>query len=184
MLNSKGRFPFVDDAILRRNLNQVFDDIIDFISIMDGFNESIQVNFRRAVILYTAAIVEALLHYIVEKKVDPLEFEEDEWRFDGDVHVCHRYQNEEGREMQVVCGHRFKKKIPITRSTQFKTILKVANDNSLVSADLLKEIDKIRELRNRIHLASLDDIEKKYTKATLNNVFEVARKVVKIAQKV
>ncbi len=86
--------------------------------------------------------------------------------------------------MQVVCGKRFKKKISITRSTQFKTILEVANANLLVGDTLSKEIDKIRKLRNRIHLVSLDSIEKKYTKSTLNNVFEVARKVVKLAQEI
>ena len=184
MSDDEGRFSFIDDEILRQNLNQVFSDIVDFTSIMDGFNEeSIQINFRRAVILYTAAIIEALLHYIVEKKVDPLEFEEDEWRFDGDVHVFHRYQDEDGRDIQVVCGRRFKKKIPITRGTQFKTMIKVSNEHSLITDSLAQEIDKIRKLRNRIHLASLDDIEKKYTKPILNNVFEIARKVVKVAQK-
>jgi len=185
MSDDEGRFSFIDDSILRENLNQVFDDIVDFTSIMDGYNEeSIQINFRRAVILYTAAIIEALLHYIVEKKVTPLEFEDEEWRFDGDVHVSHRYEDENGRKMQVVCGKRFKKKISITRSTQFKTILEVANANLLVGDTLSKEIDKIRKLRNRIHLVSLDSIEKKYTKSTLNNVFEVARKVVKLAQEI
>ncbi len=94
MSDDEGRFSFIDDSILRENLNQVFDDIVDFTSIMDGYNEeSIQINFRRAVILYTAAIIEALLHYIVEKKVTPLEFEDEEWRFDGDVHVSHRYED-------------------------------------------------------------------------------------------
>ncbi len=91
--DEKGRFAFIDDKTLRENLNRVFADIIDFTSIMDSYSENIQNNFHRAIILYTAAIIEALLHYIVEKKVKPLEFEDEEWCFEGEPHVSHRYKN-------------------------------------------------------------------------------------------
>lgn len=179
-----GRFSFIDDKILRQNLNQVFDDIVDFTSIMDSFTEeSIRINFRRAVIIYTSAIIEALMHYIVERKVKPLEFEDDMWSYVGNPYICHNYVDDEKREIQIICGKRFKKKKKITRNTQFKQINKVALDQKLITPTLFELVEEIRCLRNRIHLASLENIEKKYSKPVLNRVFDTARKIVKLAQK-
>lgn len=180
--DEKGRFAFIEDKTLRENLNRVFADIIDFTSIMDTYSENIQNNFHRAIILYTAAIVEALLHYIIEKKVRPLEFEDDEWRFEGDPHVCHRYIDEDGKNMQIVTGKRFKRKRQITKNTQFKQINDIALDKKLISSDLHKQIDEIRVLRNGLHLSSLEDIEKKHSKQILNKAFDTAREVTEIAE--
>lgn len=181
--DEKGRFAFIEDKILRENLNRVFADIIDFTSIMDSYNENIQNNFHRAIILYTAAIIEALLHYVIEKKVRPLEFEEEEeWCFDGDPHICHRYQDADGKNMQIITGKRFRKKKKITKNTQFKQINNIALDKKLISSDLHKRIDEIRVLRNGLHLASLEDIERKHSKQILNKAFDTAREVVEIAE--
>lgn len=184
MANEKrDRFAFIKDKTLRENLNQVFTDITDFASIMYSYNENIQNNFSRAIILYTSAIVEALMHYIVEKKVTSLELDECEWCYDGEPHVCHRYKDDKGREIQIIAGKRFKKNKKITKNTQFKQINCIALSKKIITKSLYEEVDKMRALRNRIHLTSLEDIEKKYSKQNLNEAFETARKVVEIAEK-
>lgn len=177
----RDRFVFIKDQTLRENLNQVFLDITDFSSIMYSYGKNIQNNFSRAIILYTSAIIEALMHYVIEKKIPSLESDEIEWCFEGNPHVCHTYKDK-GREIQIIAGKRFKKKKKITKNTQFKQINCIALDRKIISKNLHDEIDEIRELRNRIHLSSLKDIEKKYTRETLNRAFETARKVVELAE--
>lgn len=176
------RFDFVKDELLRKNLNEIFIDIIHLLDLSEKHPDPIQTNLRRAVLMYTASIIEALVHYIVAKGVSPLEYEEEEWKFDGNPHVCHEFEDENGRKAQIVCGKRFKKHIAITRSTQFKPILKVASDHNLISSALCERVDQVRQLRNRIHLAGLQELEKKYPQEMLEEVFGVAREITVVAE--
>lgn len=172
------RFKFIKNETLRKNINIVFSDIVDFTTIIGSYEENIQNNIRRAIILYTAAIIEALLHHLVEELVKPLEFSENEWVWEkGDPHVYKK-----SKDSEIIIGTRRKKKKKITKTTQFQAINQIALENEIVSKKLYEEIEDVRKLRNGIHLISLQDIENKYSKELLNKVFETARKLVKIAE--
>lgn len=179
---NKGRFNFITEQVLRDNLNQVFSDILSFVSIMDTYSEELQINFRRAIIIYTAAVIEALIHYLIEKKVKPLEFDEDEWKMLGNPHIMHEYHDKDNKKIQIICAKRYKKKRKITKSTHFKQLNNFALSKSIISESLFNEIEKVRKMRNRIHLAPLEDVENKYTKHALNTVFETAHKVVQLVE--
>ena len=55
-------------------------------------------------------------------------------------------------------------------------IVKIYNE------EMFKKIDKIRKLRNQIHLMKLEGIDRKYSKKQLDEVFEISRELFKIIE--
>jgi hypothetical protein len=47
---------------------------------------------------------------------------------------------------------------------------------------MFKSIDKIRKLRNQIHLMKLEDLDRKYSKKQLDDIFNISRKLFKIIE--
>lgn len=53
----------------------------------------------------------------------------------------------------------------------------LCKEHGLVSASLYKDVDKVRVLRNRLHIGTLKKVEGDYSKNDLEFVFGVARAV-------
>jgi hypothetical protein len=47
---------------------------------------------------------------------------------------------------------------------------------------MFKNIDKIRKLRNQIHLMKLEDLDRKYSKKQLDDIFKISGNLFKIIE--
>ncbi|MBL4644747.1 MAG: hypothetical protein JKX80_02680 [Candidatus Pacebacteria bacterium] len=167
-------FPFVGDTALRGNLDKAFDYIVDLISLSesDDFSELTKSSFRQTIIIYTSAIIEALLLHFLKSNFNEAELVLEKWEL-VDIKVLY----EVDANHKIVTGHhklkRTKRKLQKLNLDGINSILK--SKNSIAPA-LCTNIDKVRDLRNDQHFGTHTSI-KMYTKKDLEFVFSVAGKV-------
>jgi len=134
------------------------------------------VSLRKTIIIHTASIVEALLLWKLKEvsKTEKIEMR-DEWKY-LDIRILYKINDSE----EVVAGNRKKDKEDISRLDFIKITLLCKEHKIIRSDDLKIEIDKLRELRNKLHLGGLTEIEKEYRKSDVEFCFSVARRVKKL----
>lgn len=172
-------FPFIDDEILKFNLDTAFNHILVLVSLTLSPNSNYQTtisSFRKDIIIHTAAIIEALLLWKLKKvcKTNNIELFDD-WKY-FDISVLHKIDG----STQVVGGTR-KKIVKDMDKLDFLRITDLCFVYKIIKTEELKlEIHKVREYRNRLHIGGLRGIEKNYSNDDLNFCFDVAKKVKKI----
>ncbi len=79
---------------------------------------------------------------------------------------------------------RKKEKISINWNIDFNLLNTFAYKTAKIYDEkMFKNIDKIRKLRNQIHLMKLEDLDRKYSKKQLDDIFEISRDLFKIIEK-
>ena len=166
-------FPFVDDDALRANLDTAIQHTTELVAIADNYDKILSSSFRKTVIINTASIIEALLQWKLKKKVETKEVElSDEWKF-YDIKILHKINASE----EVVGAKRKKERKQVSK-LDFVRIIDLCVKHKIVTEHFSKDLHKVRELRNRLHLGGLEEVEKEYTKRDLNFVFGVAERVI------
>jgi len=56
----------------------------------------------------------------------------------------------------------------------------LCKENGIITDSIFKKVNKVRELRNKLHIGTLTVIEKDYSKKDLEFVFSVAREIKKL----
>jgi len=168
-------FPFVDDDALRANLDTALRHVTELVAIADNYDRILSSSFRKTIIINTASIIEALLLWRLKKKVKTKEIElSEEWKF-YDVKILHKINVSE----QVVGAKRKREKKQVSK-LDFVRIIDLCVKHKIVTEQFSKELHKVRELRNRLHLGGLEEVEREYTKRDLNFVFGVAERVISV----
>lgn len=175
-------FPFIsNNIILQRNLDMVFDHIIDLLVLSDseaykGRDKKIlRSSFRKTVIIYTASIIEALLLWKLKLEVKENKIElRDYWKY-VDIKTLF-----EINKFEEIIGSRRIKKVKDINRLRFFRIIDYCLKYNIISRELSEELHEIRDLRNRVHIGNLSELEKQYSQKDLNFVFSVTRKVKKI----
>lgn len=171
-------FIFIDDIVLRSNLDIALDHINELVTVSESKNyknRSIQISsFRKTIIIHIAAIIEAVLLWklktVSASKIIGLD---DEWKY-SDVKLLHKISDSE----EVIAGKRIKEKHLIGK-LDFLQLNRICFKHQIIkSSRLVKNIDKVREYRNRQHLGGLAAIEKKYSKSVVEFCFNVANQVI------
>ena len=176
-------FPFVTDQILQTNLNITFDHIVDLLALSLSpeykSKRALVSSLRKTIIIHTASTIEALLLWKLKSTCDQkcVKLDED-WKY-LDIKVI--YQIDDGHE--VISGLRKKEersidKLDFLRVTDLCVRLKI-----LKQKKLRENIDKVRALRNRLHIGGLQEIEKEYKKSDLEFCFKTAKKIKDILRK-
>ncbi len=174
-------FPFIQDSILQQNLDMVFDHILELILVIETSNNLSSTSissFRKTLIIYTASIVEALLLYKLKLfiKSDILieKDKKNKWVY-PDVKVLHKLP---GSTDEIIAGTRKIKEIE-TRvdKINFEGLVTHCKINDLITEDLYREIKKLKNLRNRLHIGGLKEIEKGYSEKDLKLAFSAAQRL-------
>ena len=55
---------------------------------------------------------------------------------------------------------------------------KIAKRCNLFNEQLFKKSEKLRKVRNKIHLATLAEIDNKYSQSDIDDVFEIAKDII------
>ena len=183
-MKKNSNFPFIKNSILRKNLDIVFDHIIELISVSESnkYENTIISSFRKTIIVYTATIIEALLLWKLKEKVkgNDVELKED-WRY-KDVRKIHTLEKDPLEEI-IWC-----KRIKETEKKKISKLNLVETNRlckkyKIITENDFKNIEKVRELRNKLHISGLKRLEKGYTKKDLEFVFGVAKRVKELVSK-
>lgn len=172
-------FPFVSDKTLQYNLDLIFAHIVDLLALSEsdqykGEEKKLLVgSLRKTIIIHTGSIIEALLLWKLKQFCKTKKVEMDyEWKY-RDIRVLYKISNSE----EIVAGTRKKERLDVDRLDFIKITL-LCRSYGIINSDELKlYIDKVRKLRNKLHIGGLTHIEKEYSKNDLEYCFGVAKKV-------
>jgi hypothetical protein len=177
-MSTPSNFSFVSDRIIRENLEIAFDHLIEllFLSESTGYSNTLKSSFRKTVIIYTASIIEALLFWIIKinKTEEEISGKSTEFKIIKTLYPINK-------EERIVLGKDYLKKNKCRfEKLNLDQINDICKKHNLISKDLFGKIDKVRRLRNRLHISTLKVLENEYSKTDLEFVFSVAREVKKL----
>ncbi len=176
-------FSFVDEDILRSNLNQASDHVVKLVSLSlskEYKNQLVLVSgLRKTIIIHTAAIVEALLLWKLKffYKYTKVEMP-NEWKY-FDIKSIHSISSSE----EVIAGKR-KKESKEFDKLDFNRIIDLCKENKIIVSERLEsDLDKLRVFRNKLHIGGLREIEKEYNVTDLEFCFSVQERIIKLVSK-
>lgn len=182
----EGRFSFIDDTTLRLNVAISFQYIIFLIALLDELeaeNTTVSSSIHKDMIVQTAVIVESCIHHCLKKYIEaekvksanvmPTDWETREHKKIYDI-----------SEDEHICGAiRYKKTEHLTDRTQSVVVNKAAKKAGILSETLFTKADKLRELRNKIHLSGLQTVDGSYNKSNSQEAFDIATAVIENIEK-
>ena len=99
-----------------------------------------------------------------------------DWKY-KDTKKLYEYE-EDWKVIEVIWCKRFKEVKNFSDYTDFSVLNRFScKQANLYWEELFNKIDKVRELRNKVHLMKLDDIDRKFTKKQMNEVFDTASEI-------
>ena len=180
----KSNFSFVNDLILRKNLDFVFDYIIELISVSESnrYEGEIISSFRKTIIVYTATIIEALLLWKLKEKVkgNIIELKEN-WKY-KDIKKIHTLEKNPLEEIVWCKRTKEIEKKKISKLNLIETN-RLCKKYRIITENDFKNVEEVRDLRNRLHIGGLKKLEKGYTKNDLEFVFGVAKRTKELVSK-
>lgn len=181
MFMTESNFPFIEDQILRQNIDEAFNHIITLLPFTESitYNETAKSAFRKTIIIYTASVVEALLFYSLNTKISDTEIADfySSWELINKK-VLHTIDN----SREIVAGDYVKVLGKVAKDKmnlgQISDILK---NKKILNQSLFDRVDKIRILRNEQHIGT-HKVVKKYTKNDLEEAFSIAHDIKEFAK--
>ncbi len=173
----ESRFYYIDNDNLRRHMWDAMEFIANLLSVSKKFPEGERNYFYKTCILYTASLIESHIHYcVLELWFKQYQNKEYTYRCIKELHVCDNW-------FKVMLWKREKENVDINWNIDFNLLNTFSYKTAKIyNEDIFNKIDKVRKLRNQIHLMKLEDIDRKYSKAQLNDVFDIARELFKIVE--
>lgn len=178
------RFKFIKNKTLRTNLSITFQYVIFLITLEEEITLQGPVSYSifKNILLNTASIIEGSLHYLLDslirqKVVDAEKIMGSELIYSNKKIL---YKAENGVD---ICGiHSTKKPIKLKLNTNFIDINRACKRAKLLTDGLFKEVEELRDKRNKIHLAGLTEIDDYYDKKDIQKSFETASKVLSLVE--
>lgn len=177
------KFDFISEVTLRTNLVQAarYLNALSSVSISPQYKEDILFisSLRKTIIIHVAAIVEALLLWELKQvlrttKVKLL----NEWKY-KDMNVLYTISTSE----QIVAGRRLIEKKDIEK-LDFLRVIQLCDKYKIIqSKKLLEDVQALRELRNKLHIGGLKEIEKEYQNSDLEFCFLVLEHILQLVAK-
>lgn len=176
-------FDFVSSATLRSNISQTYKLILELVFITESEDyldrKSLISGFRKTIIIHTASIIEALLLWRFKEthQADTAIIEE-EWVY-KDVHTIHKL-SDSGEELIWCKRKNIEKKV---ERLDFLHLIRLCERHTILKeAKLIDSINQVREMRNKLHIGNLLEIDDKYEPADLEFCFSVLEKVRKLTK--
>lgn len=174
MIIKESHFIFVLDNVLRKNLDIAFDYTVELVIISNSYlKKEIRSSFRKTIIIYTASIIEALLVLSFKKKIKTEKVTLEDWQY-KDIRLIHKISENPAEE--IIWGRR-SREIKKLKNLDFCRISRLCLKHKIVTKKIFSDLEKVRKLRNRLHIGGLETIEKDYRKRDIEFVFGVAKNV-------
>jgi hypothetical protein len=178
------RFSFIKNEILKENIAINMQYIVFLLSLEEEYELPGAVTYSsfKTIIVLTASIVESLIHYkldelIKSNKIKEEDVTEKEKKY-TDCKILHKISDTEQ-----ICGIKKTTKAKrLSHDTNFVDLNNTAKRSGLFTDDLFRKSDKIRIARNRLHPYGLKEVDNKYSKKDINNIFSMAEAIIKRIQ--
>jgi hypothetical protein len=126
--------------------------------------------YYKAAIIIASSVVEALAYKILSREnTERMPWED--WKCIKSNHLSPRYKSEDGNILSIC--ERIKPRFRLEKYTDFKKVNEVCFKLEIFSKRFFRKIEKIRELRNKIHIQGLDNIDRSYTRNELEYISSV-----------
>lgn len=174
------RFSFVSDEILKENIAIKMQYIVFLLSLEEeyGLPGAVIYSVLKTIIIFTASIVESLIHYKLDKLIKTGRVKEEnimgkEAKY-SDCKELFKISNSEK-----ICGIRKVMKVKnLSDDANFIDLNESAKRSGLFTNDLFDKSERIRKARNRIHPYGLKEVDDKYSKKDINDIFAMASAVI------
>ncbi|PIR55360.1 hypothetical protein COU74_01445 [Candidatus Peregrinibacteria bacterium CG10_big_fil_rev_8_21_14_0_10_36_19] len=179
------RFSFVQNEILRENIAIKMQYIVFLVSLEEEYELPGAVTYStfKTVIIFTASIIEALVNYKIHELIE--EGKVDETKImgkDAKLSIVKEFQKISATEE--ICGiKRTTKPKKLSERMDFQELNRAAKRSGLFTEAIFKKAEKIRETRNRIHPYGLKEVDDKYSKDEINNIFSMASSIIERVEK-
>lgn len=175
----ENRFLFISDTSLRKNLGDALAFVDHLVSLsLDKNQEKIIINaLNKTIVIHTASIVEAVVHFFVQEKSKNQSFYDKNWTY-TDIKLLHKIEGDE----EIIAGKRKKKKLKIKRNTDFKTLNEICLREKFFTKRKFEKIEKLRKERNTIHLAGLSGNQGIYSQKQINEFFNTSSEILEIIE--
>ena len=155
----KSDFAFIKDTTLRENIENVFVDVASLITMATQADQGVKNCLRKTIIIYTASITEALLFWKIQKEFGtekiPLP---DEWK----QQILYTLPPQNGNEEYKITLTKQIREKKDADKLDFNRMINLCKHKKILKDDLLKDLDKVRNLRNNLHIGGLKTITKTY----------------------
>ena len=150
-------FSFIKEPVLRRNVEKISSDVLKLELLLIDASKEVVDCLRKTIALYTASIIEALVFLKIREGVaDEKITLKNEWKY-KDVKVLYAISN----ASEIIGAERNREERAIDK-LDFNTMIRIGKDKRIFASVLLKDLDRVRQLRNEIHIDRLEDIVKTY----------------------
>lgn len=175
-------FSYISNRTLRKHMGDALRGASELAIISTKYPQPLKSILLKTSIIYVGSIIEAALHFCVIE-LGFKSYSKGEWSY-KDCKVIHEIKDMAGQpHTQVIAGKRLKKEESIDGFIDFALLNAFCRDKAKIyDQSLYEEIDKVRKLRNKIHLMKLSHLDRKYTNAQLNYVAGIANKVLNIVE--
>lgn len=147
---------------------------LEQVAVQVGHAERVKTRARsgyyKSAIILAAAIVEALAYKILEQN-SFLEMPLEDWQCVRSSLLSQQYQSKRGERLSIC--ERTKPKFRLNKQTDFKKVNEVCLVLKIFSKKLFNKIEKVRKLRNKIHIQGLNNLDRSYTKNELEFISSV-----------
>lgn len=175
-------FFFISNRTLRKNMGDALRGAVELSAVAKRYSPLIRSIFYKTSIIYLASIIEASLHFCLIKTLGKT-YEKPDWIY-RNIKVL--YKAREGSDslcMEIIAGERIKKRVNTKGYIDFKVLNKICYEGGIISERVYRETEKVRELRNKIHLFRLSEIDRKYSKKDVNSVSKIVDSILNIIER-
>jgi hypothetical protein len=182
----EGRFSFIQNETLRLNVVISFQYIVFLIALIDDLEleeTTVSSSIYKNMIVQTGTIVESCIHYCLKKCIESGEIKSsDVMSEDWGIKEIKKIYNISDDEY-VFGAVRYKKIEHLTDQTQSMAVNRAAKRAGILSEDIFEKTEKLRKLRNKIHLAGLQVVDGSYDKSSSQEAFDIAALVIDCVEK-
>lgn len=175
------RFEFVKDDLLRENISISMQYVVFLLSLYSEYEVGgpVLYSMNKTIVLFTASIIESLIYHKVKGLLATKKFRDEDAMEPEDVYVDEKILFEIS-ETEWICGVHKKKKFKEFKGTiQFAELNRVAKRIGLFDSALFNKAEKIREMRNKIHLNNLKGAsDDKFETKDLKEVFGIVKDLI------
>lgn len=179
------RFSFVDNRILQENVAIAVQHISFLVSLDAEYELSgaIQNSAYKNIIMLSASVAEGLINWKLHKITEARpELREDCCiKKPTYIEVKQICLNESRDEIWAVKKGR--QVIPLDSETDFMKLITYAKKVKLFDDDLESQANKLRIARNKVHLASLAEVDDKYTKKQIDECFGIMASIIQCIER-
>lgn len=179
------RFIFVKNEILRENIAIKMQYIVFLVSLEEEYELPGAVTYStfKTIIIFTASIIEALINYKLHELIKEDKIDEKKIMSKNEkLSIVKEFQKIS--ETEEICGIKKTTKIKkLSERIDFQELNRAAKRSKLFTETIFTKAEKIRETRNKIHPYALKEVDDKYTKNEINNIFAIASEIIERIEK-